>query len=90
MLNSAHRDDWPVLSHDAGFIHWIDDVADTHTHIHTPVGGGEILNLKHYHNSKKYDSQRTTGASFTVLFTFSHTHIHKYFTRLNKPLTMVW
>ena len=30
MLNSAHRDDWPVLSHDADFIQWTDDVADTH------------------------------------------------------------
>jgi len=36
MTNSAHRDDWPVLFHDADFIQWTDDVADTHTH--TPVG----------------------------------------------------
>ena len=32
MLNSAHRDDWPVLSHDADFTQWTDDVADTQTH----------------------------------------------------------
>jgi len=65
MLNNAHREDWPVLFHDADFTKLIDDVADTHartrTHTHR-WGCGEILNLKHYHNSKKYDSQRSTGA----------------------------
>jgi hypothetical protein len=39
MLNSAHRDDWPVLSHDAGFIRWNDDVTDSHTE---RGGGGEL------------------------------------------------
>jgi len=37
MLNSAHRDDWPALSHDADFIQWTDDAADTNT----PVGVGK-------------------------------------------------
>jgi hypothetical protein len=41
MLNSAHRDDWPVLSHGADFIQWNDDVAGTYTHKHR-WGGGNL------------------------------------------------
>jgi hypothetical protein len=79
MLNSAHRDDWPVLFHDADFIQRTDDVDDTHTHTRTGGGWGnlEFETLSQLQEVRFAKENRRLCKSTVYFFT------HMYSTRLN-------